>query len=60
MIRNKIMVSWQDGQRRIIEEIYPSLKEIKLTVRDTQITTSPFKIKIDPPELVNLRDIKIA
>lgn len=42
MVKNEIIVS----------------KEIKLKVRDTQVTASPFKIKSDPPETINGRDAK--
>ena len=51
----KITVSWQDGKERVIEKIHPPLQEIRISVKETQITALPFKIKIDPPETLNGR-----
>ena len=54
----KIIVFWQDEKGRIIERIHPTLQATKILVKGTQITTFPFKIKIDPPKTPNGRDIK--
>ena len=54
----RIIDSWQDGKARVIEKIHPPLQEIKISIKETQITASLFKIKIDRPEISNGRYIK--
>lgn len=55
MLEEKIIVSWQEGIGRIIKKIHPPLQEIKIPIKETQITASPFKIKLDPPKNINGR-----
>ncbi|MFR0368037.1 hypothetical protein [Candidatus Phytoplasma palmae] len=50
MIKNKIVVSWQDGKGWVIERIHLPLQEIKIPVKDTQVIASPYKIKSEPLE----------
>lgn len=40
MIKNKVIVSWQDGKGRAIENIHPPLQEIKIPIKDTQVIVS--------------------
>lgn len=58
MIKNKVIVSWQDGKGRAIENIHPPLQEIKIPIKDTQVIVSWFKIKLEPEEPPTGRDIE--
>ena len=53
MLKEKILISWQDGKGRVIERIHHPFQEVKIPVWETQVIASPLKVKSDPPEVVH-------
>ena len=51
------MIFWQNGKRRVIEKIHPPLQKIRISIKETHIIASPFKMRIEPLETTIGKDI---